>query len=248
MDIKRVHEKENVSKYLVKGTNHIFLNTLRRAIMTKVPCLAIDSVHIYENDSVIFDEMLANRLGLLPVKTDVKSYKIGDTVKLVLEKTGPGVVTSKDIKCTDPKIEIIDKKIILTKLGKEQNLKMEMTAVMSTGEVHAKFQPAIVSYNEIVEINNDKSYDTKAILAEMPKGSVEVKAGKLFFSDPYNTDHQNQHMDILRKHGVSVDFNKTDFILSIETTGQLTAKELLEAAVDQVVARLDEVEEQLKKL
>ncbi len=248
MDIKRVHEKDNVSKYLVKGTNHIFLNTLRRAIMTKVPCLAIDSVHIYENDSVIFDEMLANRLGLLPVKTDVKSYKIGDTVKLVLEKTGPGVVTSKDIKCTDPKIEIIDKKIILTKLAKEQNLKMEMTAVMSTGEVHAKFQPAIVSYNEIVEINNDKSYDTKAILAEMPKGSVEVKAGKLFFSDPYNTDHQNQHLDILRKHGVRVDFNKTDFILSIETTGQLTAKELLEAAVDQVVARLDEVEEQLKKL
>ena len=248
MDIKKVHEKENVSKYLIKGTTPVFMNTIRRAIMTKVPCLAIDSVHIYENDSVIFDEMLANRLGLLPVKTDVKTYKNGDTVKLVLEKTGPGMVTSKDIKCTDPKIEIIDKKIIITKLGKDQNLKLEMTAIMNTGAEHAKFQPAIVSYNEVLEINNDKAYDTKTILAQMPKESVEVKAGKLFFADPYNTDHQNQHLDILRKHKVIVDFSKTDFILSIETTGQLTAKELLDAAIDQVVARLDELDEHLKKL
>ncbi|MFA6399550.1 MAG: hypothetical protein WCW44_04245, partial [archaeon] len=193
-------------------------------------------------------EMLANRLGLMPIKTDVKTYKSGDSVKLVLEKTGPCAVTSKDIKCTDPKIEIIDKKILLTKLGKDQNLKLEMTAIMNTGAEHAKYQPAIVSYNEVLEINNDKSYDTKAILAEMPKGSVEVKAGKLFFSDPYNTEHQNQHLDILRKHGVIVDFSKTDFILSIETTGQLTAKELLDAAVDQIVSRLDEVDEQVKKM
>jgi DNA-directed RNA polymerase subunit D len=248
MDIKKVHDKDGLSKYLIKGTNHVFMNTLRRAVMTKVPCLAVESVHIYENDSVVFDEMLANRLGLLPVKTDVKTYKAGDTVKLVLEKSGPAMVTSKDIKCTDPKIEIIDKKIIVTKLGKDQNLKLEMTAVMNTGAVHAKYQPAIISYNEVLEINNDKSYDTKAILAEVPKGSVEVKAGKLFFADPYNVENQNQHLDILRKHGVKVDFSKTDFILSIESTGQLTAKEILETAIDQVDKRLDELEEHIKKL
>jgi len=248
MDVKKVYEDGAVTKYLVKGTNYTFMNTLRRTIMVNVPCLAVEDVQIYENDSPTFDEMLANRLGLLPIKTDVKTYKRGDTVKLVLEKTGPCLVTSKDIKCTDPKIEITDKKILITKLAKDQNIKLEMTATMKSGEEHAKYQPAIVSYNEVIEIKNDKSYDTKAIVSDMPKGSVEVKAGKLFFADPYNIEHQNQHLDILRKHGANVEYSKTDFILTIEATGQLSAKEALDSAVDQMTEKLDALDEAVKKL
>jgi DNA-directed RNA polymerase subunit D len=224
------------------------MNMLRRTIMINVPCLAIEDVQIYENDSPTFDEMLSNRLGLLPIKTDTKSYKEGDTVKLVLEKTGPGVVTSKDIKCTDPKIEILDKKILITKLAKDQNLKLEMTATMKTGETHARHQPAIVAYNEVLEIKNDKSYDTKAIAAEMPKGSIEVKAGKLFFTDPYNTTLQNQHLDILRKHDVSVEYSKTDYILTIESTGQLTAREAIDSAIDRLTEKLEELNKEISKL
>ncbi len=248
MDVKKVFDKGDITKYLIKGTTPTFMNTLRRAIMINVPCLAIDEIQIYENDSVIFDEMLANRLGLLPIKTDVKTYKSGDTVKLVLEKSGPALVTSKDIKCTDPKIEILDKKIVITKLGKDQNIKLEMTAKMSTGEEHSKYQPAIVSYNEVIEIDNDKSYDTKAILAEAPKGSIEVKAGKLFLADPYNTTQQNQPLDILRKHGVKIKFNETDFVLTIESTGQLTPKEAMDSAIDQITNKLTELDEEIKKL
>ena len=248
MDIKKVYEDGTVAKFLIKGTNYTFMNTLRRTIMTNVPCLAIEDVQIYENDSPTFDEMLANRLGLLPIKTDVKTYKRGDTVKLVLEKTGPGIVTSKDIKCTDPKIEISDKKIIITKLGKDQNLKLEMTATMKCGEEHARYQPAIVSYNEVMEIKNDKSFDTKAIVAEMPKGSIDVKAGKLFFADPYNAEHQNQHLDILKKHGVEVSYSPTEFILTVESTGQMTAKEVLDSAVDELTVKLDKLDELVKKI
>ncbi|MFA5357923.1 MAG: DNA-directed RNA polymerase subunit D, partial [archaeon] len=106
MEIKKIFEDGTVSKYLVKGTTPAFMNTLRRTIMNNTPCLAVDTIKIYENDSVIVDEMLANRLGLRPLKTDSKTYKKGNTVKLVLEATGPKTVTSKDIKSSDPKIEI----------------------------------------------------------------------------------------------------------------------------------------------
>jgi len=248
MDAKKVYDEGGVSKYLIKGITPTFMNTIRRAIMVNVPCLAVDDVQIYENDSLVFDEMLTNRLGLLPIKTDAKTYKAGDTVKLVLEKTGPCTVTSKDIKCTDPKIEITDKKIIITKLGKDQNIKLEMTARMGAGEEHARFQPIIVSYNEVIEIDNDKSYDTKAILAEMPKGSIEVKAGKLFFADPYNIKNQNQHIDILRKHGVKIKYSQADFVLTMESTGQLTPKETIDSAVDRLTEKLDGLEEEIKKL
>lgn len=248
MDIKKVYDEKDIVKYLIKGTNYTFLNTLRRTIMTTVPCLAIDEIQIYNNDSITFDEMLANRLGLLPIKTDVTSYKKGDKVKLVLEKVGPCIVTSKDIKCTDPKIEILDKKIIITKLGKEESLKLEMTALMNTGSQNVRFQPAIVSYNQISEIDNNTVKDAKKIIDEMPKGSVELKAGKLFFIDPYNIKNQNQHLDILRKNGVSVEYSEIDYILTLELTGQLTAKEVLDSAVNSMNEKLEELEEAVKKL
>ena len=82
----------------------------------------------------------------------------------------------------------------------------------------------------------------------MPKGSIDSKAGKLFFSDPYNVENQNQHLDILRKHGVGVEYSKTDFVLSIESTGQLTAKEVLDSAVTQLTEQLEELDKEIKKL
>ena len=249
MDIKKVFEKGSVTKFLVKGTDSTFMNSLRRTIMTGVSCLAIDEVTIYENDSVTFDELLTNRLGLLPIKTDQKAYKDKDTVKLVLEKSGPGKVTSKDIKCTDPKIEILDKKIYITNLGKDQNIKMEMTAKMSTGKEHARFQPAIVSYHELPSIDNTKkSSDLKEMMSELPKGAVEEKAGKLFLVDPYHEKIHDQPISVLEKYGVEVEYSKTEFVLTIETTGQLSAKEVVGTATDVLNKKFEELTKEIKKL
>jgi DNA-directed RNA polymerase subunit L len=52
----------------------------------------------------------------------------------------------------------------------------------------------------------------------------------------------------LRKNGVKFDYSKTDFILTIETTGQLTAKEALESTIGQLVNKLEEMEKQLEKI
>lgn len=249
MDIKKVHEDGNLKKYLFKGTSIAFINTLRRTMMKNVNCLAVDEVTIYENDSVIFDEMLANRLGLLPVKTDTKTYKKGDTVKLILEKEGPGIVTSKDIKCTDPKIEITDKKIYITKLGADQHIKIEMTAIMDDAEKHAKHQPSIVSYNEIASIkNNEKIDNLKDLLKELPKGTVEEKAGKLFFADPYNINIQNQPVGILEEYGVDVEYSNDEFVFTIETIGQLTTEEVVKSAVDELKNKFDELGKEIEKL
>ena len=249
MDIKKVHEEENLSKYLVKGISPAFINSLRRTIMSNVNCLAVDEVTFYENDSVLFDEMLANRLGLLPIKTDLKRYKKGDTVKLILEKEGPCVVTSKDIKCTDPKIEITDHKIYITKLGKDQHIKLEMTAIMDNAKIHAKHQPAIVSYHEVPSIKNNKKIENlKELMQELPKNSVEEKAGKLFFTDPYNIKIQNQPVNVLEKYGIEVEYSKDEFVLTIETIGQLTTQEVVNSATEYLQAKFEEFRKEIEKL
>ncbi len=148
VSVKKVSEEHGVLKLQIKGVDSAFINAIRRTIMQDVPCLSIEDVSIYENDSVMFDEFLAHRLGMLPVKTDVKGYKKGESVKLVLEKEGPAMVYSKDLKSTDPKIEIADKKIPIVKLGKNQKVKLEMNAVMLSGREHVKWQPAIATFTQ----------------------------------------------------------------------------------------------------
>jgi DNA-directed RNA polymerase subunit D len=249
MDVKKVYDENQVTKYLIKGVTPAFINSFRRSIMTNVSCLAIDEVTFYENDSVLFDELLGNRLGLIPIKTDLKSYKKGDKVKLILEKEGPGIVTSKDIKCTDPKIEIIDKEIYIAKLGKNDLLKLEMTAVMSTGKEHARFQPALVSFNELAVIKNDGEVkDLKKLMVDLPSNSVESKAGKLFLMDPYNIKIQNPPIDILEKHGVKVEFIKNEYVFTIETTGQLEKEEVINLALDSLNEKLNELKTKLDKI
>ena len=149
-DIKKVFEEGNVTKYLVKGTNHVFMNSIRRSVMCHVPCLAVDTVHIYENDSVIFDEMLANRLALCPITTPVETT--GKKVTFTLEKKGPCTVYSGDLISNDPEVKMVYDNIPLTKLREDDKISLTAYAVLGKGADHAKFNPAIVGYQQLAEL------------------------------------------------------------------------------------------------
>ncbi len=147
MEIKKIDKGDRTIKFALKGVTPAFVNALRRTIKTQVKTFAVDTVNIYENTSVMFNEMLAHRLGMLPIQTDTKTYKKKDKVTLMVEKEGPCTVYSKDIRSTDPKIEVIDKKIPIVKLGKDQKIKIEMDAVVDSGKTNSKWIPGILSYN-----------------------------------------------------------------------------------------------------
>ena len=60
--------------FLIKGSNAAFVNALRRCIINEVPTMAIEDVEMRKNNSILYDEMVSHRLGLIPLKTDLKSY------------------------------------------------------------------------------------------------------------------------------------------------------------------------------
>jgi len=51
-----------------------FANALRRILLAEVPTMAIDRVHLFQNTSLIQDEVFCHRLGLVPIKVDPRLF------------------------------------------------------------------------------------------------------------------------------------------------------------------------------
>lgn len=56
------------------GYSFPFANALRRIILSEVPTMAIEKIHLYQNTSVMHDEFLGHRLGLIPIKADPDKF------------------------------------------------------------------------------------------------------------------------------------------------------------------------------
>ena len=224
-------EDNDALKLLVKDTKPTFINTVRRAVMSYVPTLSVEKVSIYKNDSVLFDELLANRLALVPIKTNLKEYGEKDTLKLTLKKEGPCVVYSEDIESADPKCEVALKNIPIVKLGEGQEIKIEMTAVLGTGKDHVKWQPALISYAQLPKIKEGKSIK---------------KYSDIITKDSYEwTDNDIEKLK--KDSNVELEYSN-DFILTVESYGQLENKEVLLAAARKLKEKLKEFEDAIKEI
>ncbi|MHA1480550.1 MAG: DNA-directed RNA polymerase subunit D, partial [Candidatus Thorarchaeota archaeon] len=76
MEITIIHKDKNDIHFLIEGPDVAFANALRRTMLTRLPAMAIDEVLILENTSVMYDEMIAQRLGLIPITTVLEDYNL----------------------------------------------------------------------------------------------------------------------------------------------------------------------------
>ena len=72
IEIKSKTDEELV--FDIKGVDPTIVNTLRRIMIAEVPTMAIENVIINQNTSVIPDEVLAHRLGLIPIFADANDF------------------------------------------------------------------------------------------------------------------------------------------------------------------------------
>ncbi|MEM4397652.1 MAG: DNA-directed RNA polymerase subunit D, partial [Candidatus Woesearchaeota archaeon] len=76
MKIEILNEKDNKMSFLLKDSNPAYANALRRIMINEVPVMAIEEVEFKKNSSALYDEIIAHRLGLIPLTTDLSSYEL----------------------------------------------------------------------------------------------------------------------------------------------------------------------------
>ncbi|QDI88512.1 DNA-directed RNA polymerase subunit D [Candidatus Nitrosopumilus sp. SW] len=145
----------------LKGVPLQYANALRRVCLNGVPVFAIDTVDIIENSSVLPDEGLAHRLGLIPLKTDLSRFNEPSKcdcqsetgcsnckVMLVLDSGDSDVtrtVLSNELSSEDDSIKPISDKIPICELAPGQKIKVECYARLGRGTEHAKWNSANIS-------------------------------------------------------------------------------------------------------
>ncbi|HIQ38886.1 MAG TPA: DNA-directed RNA polymerase subunit D [Methanothermococcus okinawensis] len=136
----------DILRFKLKGPLS-FSNALRRIMISEIPTYAIEYVYIYENTSSMYDELIAHRLGLIPIKG--KPLSEDEVITFVLNREGPCTVYSGDLR--SERGEVVFKNIPIVKLKEGQRLKLECEAVVGIGKIHAKWQPCNSIYKQIGE-------------------------------------------------------------------------------------------------
>jgi len=262
MNIKKLTSKDSNSVFLVEDITPSFANTLRRLMMAEVPVLAIEDIEFKKNTSALYDEMVAHRLGLVPIKTDLKSYNLPKDckcngegcaqcqLKLTLSVSKSGYAYASDLKSKDPKAKPIYPKMPIVKLLSGQKIDLEATAIMGTGLDHAKFSPCLVYYKHLplIKIKNVSTKDAEKIVNICPKNLFESKGNKLTLKSDKITDCHLCEACSDVSNDIEISEDKSKFIFYLESWGQLSPKEIITEAADILDKKLDDFQEKIKSL
>ncbi len=261
MDMELVHKKGEKLIFRVKGVSASYMNSLRRIMMTEAPVLAIEDVEIRKNNTALFDEIIAHRLGMLSIKTDLKSFSLAPkdakynpaesaehSVKFTLDVKGPCTVYASDLKSQDPKAVPVFGKAPIVKLLEGQELELEAVAIMGQGKDHSKWNTGLVWYKEYPHITIKKNSENAEELAKQYHHLLEMKGKKLSVKEK-EIPFYDLIEEIAEKSDGAITFEyKDDFLLYIESWQQLTPQEIVNVSLEMFNKQLDEVKKLAKAL
>jgi len=270
MEIEFSSLDDTLARFTLTGASPAFANGFRRAMIGEVPTLAIEDVRIYDNTSAFFDEMLAHRLGLIPIKTDLSTYSTkekcscggagcpGCMVTFTLSVEGPKTVLSGDLIPQDPNATPVYDNIPIVKLTKGQKLVIEAHAILNTGREHAKWQPTLVcGFKNHPVIFISEACDACAMCVdECPRGILAVRGKKVEVVDGKLTDCSMCKLcekaclssGIGDEPAITISAEADQYIFVVESDGSLPVKEIMDRALHYIRDQSDELERQIGEI
>jgi DNA-directed RNA polymerase subunit D len=270
MQIECQHRDEHSCRFLISGVLPSFANSIRRAMASEVPKLAIDDLRIYDNTSGLFDEMLAHRIGLVPLRTEEGTYVPAEectcdrqgcdrcSVSYTLSVEGPGMVYSRDLIPNDPVAAPAVPDIPIVKLEKGQKVVVEARAALSTGKTHAKWQPTTVcGYKNYPTITIDTRCDGCGVcIDQCPRRILRLVGRKVAVDEERIEDCSLCRLcekgclstGIGDDPAIRIGAEPDRFIFTVESDGSIPAPEILRQSIQFLHTRGTELSRALEEI
>ncbi|MFQ5647737.1 MAG: DNA-directed RNA polymerase subunit D [Candidatus Aenigmatarchaeota archaeon] len=253
MKVKILSKKREKLEFLLEEASPAFANALRRIMVSEVPTLAVEWIDVALNGSILFDEVVAHRLGMIPLVFDPKKFNFTADCKcggkgcpvcqvvFALDKTGPCIVHSGDLKSSNREVKPADPRFPIVELLKGQQIQLEAIARLGTGGQHAKWQAANVGYQyypELVEAGEPKAAKL------CPKGALKLRGKKVALASPEKCNL----CEACFKAGSKIAGNDTKFIFRVESVSGLEPKQILSKATEILSKKAEEFKSRAAKL
>lgn len=226
-------------KYIFKAEiEDSLINSIRRYV-GQIQIAAIDEVEIAKNDSPLYDETLAHRLGLVPLKQSSK--KEG---KLKLSGQDKGMVYSGSLKGD---FEIVYDKIPLTILNEGQEIELTASVKMGKGQDHAKFSPGMLNYRQVSEVYVDKEIAEK-LKSTYNNIEMKQKGDKYLVIDDKEKEVADICEGLAEKYDKKIEVKTNgEMVITLESFGQMDAKNIFTKSIEALKKDLAEASKKLSK-
>ncbi len=275
MEIEVLDMEERKARFILRDSSPAMANALRRTLLNDIPKMAIDKVEFhlgpimeddkdYESATPLFDEIIAHRLGMVPIPT-LDTFVFQDECSCggegcpgckfmySLNKHGPAVVYSGDLMpLGDPNMKVCDEFIPIVELTDDQAVMIFATAVMGTASKHVKWQVCNgVGYSYIPTIvleEGDHAF-LERLVADVPEKYYRLDGNRLSLLDSAHARdvlaHADQTTDDVR---YSVEYDDRNFSFSFETDGSISAEAALAKAEKILASEFLDLKAQIEAL
>ena len=232
-----INKKNNQITFKVE-LGESLANAVRR-YLNEIEISAIDEVEIIQNGSPLYDETIAHRMGLIPLKSPVKKG-----AKINLKTKKEGFVYSEDIKGD---VKVVYDRIPIANISKNQEMEINATIRTGKGSEHSKFSPGLMFYRNVPEIRIDKDCP-KEVVDVCPKKILRIENGKVVAKNVEKCDMCNACIEYCRKKGkIGLEIKeKNELFVTVESFGQLEIKDMLKKSVDALKKDIAEVSKKIK--
>ena len=222
----------------ISDMNVSMANAIRRSV-GEIPILAVVEADIYKNDSALYDEIIAHRLGLVSLKN--QKLKGDNSVEMKLKVKGKDDIT--EVLAGEMGDSVVYPETPIVLLGKDQVLELVARAKVGKGNDHAKFMPGLAYYKHLAKIKISGEGEKQTELAEMYPNAFEMFGEKLKVKSAAACDLDQSDMG--EYPGIDITFDD-NLVFTIESWGQIEAKEIFSEACKALKGNLSEVSKALK--
>jgi DNA-directed RNA polymerase subunit D len=262
LKITIVDRNEDTIRFLIEGVNTAFVNALRRTMVSEVPTMTIEDIFYFDNSSLVPDEILANRIGFIPLKTDLDNYVLPEdcdcdaelgcpkcraVLTMDIEAQGNSIsVYSGDLMPDDPNVAPASENIVLAKLAEGEAIRFEAYAQLGQGKVHSKWSPvSMCVYQNVALLPLSDITNTEECIGDCD-GSAVIEGNNLKIIDIQKFESCKRCRELAPRELVLESFKEDEFLFTVESTGALPPERIITESIKILKKKLANLSEKIK--